>query len=321
LWDIIYAFDYSESMGKEQKSRAGEKFRKIDEAVGALTAGTVTAALPPSSRVAVIGYMADEEGRHPRPPNERVRLFKPLTPLDDFLSGIAELRERLISAKCVGATPAGSMMEASLNLFYEKTPGTSGVPPTIKRLIVVTDEYSNIGPEPAEVLRRGGGKLILDVAVIGSPRAQAKWSELAKLTGGKCTLVDGASELARAMTPDIPPPPNYACSELLTAVSDYPSLAKEATDPLRMEELARVARDSRSKLSVRLAEVKAELSESRKRLEALLAEEKAKPRASMSAMSDYAKAVWPEFSRVSAIEDCERRLRDALDKLGLALTR
>ncbi len=308
-------------MGREQKSRAGERFRKIDQAVEALTAGAVTASLPPSSRLAVIGYMADEEGRHPRPPNERVKLFKPLTPLNDFLSGIAELRERLVSAKCVGATPAGSMIEASIDLFYEKTPQASGAPPTIKRLIAVTDEYSNIGPEPGEVLRKAGGKLILDIVVIGSPKAHAKWSKLAALTGGNCTLVDGARELARAMTPDIPPPPKYACSELLATVSDYPSLAKEDANPLRREELAHAARDSRSKLSVRLAEVESELYESRKKLDALFAEENAKSRESMSSMSDYAKAVWPEFSRLNAIEDCERRLRDALDKLGLALSR
>jgi hypothetical protein len=186
----------------------------------------------------------------------------------------------------------------------------------IKKLVMVTDERSNLGPKPERVVNdEVAVKAIIDVVAIGGKVNRETLEKVAKKTGGRFAVVEGADELREAMKPKIETRGLGVDAGLLevatNAANGLEAVKAAGTSSIDYHRALDAARQTRAKVNKRLMEVLMLKSQSQAEVGALASlVEKGLP------MKEYAKRVWPRASELEQVEKVEKELRGAMEKLA-----
>ncbi|MEM0121467.1 MAG: hypothetical protein QW688_08535 [Thermoprotei archaeon] len=260
----------------------------------------------------VLAYLADERGRRPRPVSERVRPILGLTSLGDVRSSWGEVEAELRGLGCVGATPSGVALRAAFSLAQGVLAG--GGLSRFFRVVVVTDEYCNVGPRPDGVVPGFGGRVIVDVVLLGGGKHEKAWRSVVEPTGGSCVVVSSPELLVKALTPRLPSSGGYVCSEDLGGLEALRAPSGEA-DSLAVAGRMADLRALRSRLARRLSEAAYTSLAERKALE----EASQLFREGKLSMWEYAQRAWPSARTLSEAERCADALRKAIEELGVLM--
>ena len=312
MWDILYAVDASSSMAESYRSQTGRTFVKIESVKEALGDLLKMGSFPFGSRLGVMTFQAPTRaGGLLLAGGEMVKVVLPLTPTDGMSRG--ELNGKLSGIHVSGATPSGIAIEEGLNLLCG-APG--GRTKRIKRLVMVTDERSNVGPKPERVVNDGvAAKAIIDVIAIGGKINRETLEKVASKTGGKFTVVEQPDELRDAMDPKIASMglgfDEGILQESSRAAEGLGAAKKAGGSSMELRRALEVTKQARARVERRLMEVTMLRSQSQTELDLLVSQiEKELP------MKDYAARVWPRASELEQLLKVEGELRGALDKLG-----
>ena len=199
MWDIIYAVDASSSMADSHRSTKGTSFVKIDlvrKAIVDLLGGGV---IPYGSRLGVFTFNAPTRAGGLLLMGG-VEMWKSVVPFTMIygltLDGVAE---KLAAIQVAGATPTGLAIEEGLKQLYAADDGPLR---RIKKLVMITDEKSNVGPRPERVVDdEAAGKAIIDVIAIGGKINREALEKLTAKTGGKLFVVESYEGLLGAIKP------------------------------------------------------------------------------------------------------------------------
>ena len=313
MWDIIYAVDASSSMADSHRSTTGSSFVKIDlvrKAIADLLGGGI---IPYGSRLGVFTFNAPTRagGMFLKGGEEMTKTIVPLTKIDGLTKdGVAE---KLAAIQVAGATPTGLAIEEGLKQLYAADDGTLR---RIKKLVMITDEKSNVGPRPERVVdEEAAGKAIIDVIAIGGKINREALEKLTAKTGGKFFVVESAEDLLGAMKPRMEVKGLGVDAALLDEVSKSERGLQAArplgTASIEYKQALEKARQVRAKANKRLMEVLIMKGRSEGEVRELLAQvQKGMP------MHEYAEKVWPRASELDQVEKVERELRGAMDKLA-----
>lgn len=312
MWDVLYAIDASSSMGESHSSRQ-ERFVKIDSVRRSIGDLLKAGYFPYGSRLGVLTFQAPTRagGLLLAGGQEMVKVVLPLTRTDALTR--EDLEARLSTIQVSGATPTGIAIEEGLRQLYGSDESQVK---RIKKLIMITDERSNVGPKPEKVVSdEVAVKAIIDVIAIGGRVNRETLEKVTKKTGGKFTVVEGSDELYAAMKPSIEIR-GLGVDEGLLAEATSASKELEArkaggTASMEYRQALEKARQVRARVNKRLGEVLMLKSASDSEVKLLVSQlKKGLP------MKDYAAMVWPRASELEQVEKVESGLRTAMDKLA-----
>ncbi|MDE1854272.1 MAG: VWA domain-containing protein [Thaumarchaeota archaeon] len=312
MWDVLYAIDASSSMGESHSSRRG-RFVKIDSVKRSIGDLLKAGDFPYGSRLGVLTFQAPTRagGIFLAGGQEMVKVVLPLTRTDALTR--EDIEAKLSKIQVSGATPTGIAIEEGLRQLYGSDEGQMK---RIKKLIMITDERSNVGPKPEKVVSdEVAVRAIIDVIAIGGKVNRETLEKVTKKTGGKFTVVEGADELYAAMKPSIEIRGLGVDEGLLAEAADASKEleARKAGGAASMEyrQALEKARQVRARVNKRLAEVLMLKSASDSEVELLASQlEKGLP------MKEYAAKVWPRASELEQVEKIEKELRKAMDRLA-----
>ena len=313
MWDILYLVDASSSMADSHKSRTGRSFVKIDAVKDSLDSLLLSGAFPFGSRLGVATFQAPTRagGLLVAGGAEMVKVVLPLTPTLGLTRDL--LKGRLDTIRVSGATPSGAAIEEGLRQLYGSADGRMK---RIKKLTMITDERSNVGPRPEKVVSdEVATKAIIDVISIGGRINRETLEKVASKTGGKFASVEGADELLDAMNPKI---------EMMALAGDASLLEESAMASAALEAGKKSGQSSpdylraleavekvRTKLEKRLREVMMLKSQTESEMNTLASQlDRSLP------MRDYAKRIWPRASELEQLGKAENELRRSLEKLA-----
>ena len=314
MWDILYAIDASSSMADRHRATTGTSFVKMNlvtETIVNLLSGVE---LPFGTRLGVMTFQAPTRagGMFLKGGEEMTKMVIPITFIDAQTK--AGMEGSLAAIKVGGATPSGIAIEEGLRQLYAITDGPVK---RIKKLVMITDEKSNVGPRPERVVSDDVAvRAIIDVIAIGSKVDRGTLERVASKTGGKFMAVESAEELLQAMKPRIAVRGLGVDAGLLADVMrselDLENGKKLGTMSMEYREALAVARQVRARASKRLMEVMMLRSQADAEVKVLASQlEKGMP------MQDYARRVWPSASELDQAEKVEKELKGAMDKLAV----
>ncbi len=313
MWDILYAIDASSSMADTHKSPRGTSFVKMglvtETIVGLLDGGQ----LPFGSRLGVMTFQAPTRlgGMFLKGGEEMTKEAIPMAPIDSLAK--EGMKQKLAAIQVGGATPSGIAIEEGLRVLYAADDGPLR---RIKKLVMITDEKSNVGPKPERVVSDEVAlKAIIDVIAIGSKINRSTLEKVASKTGGKFMVVESAEELLQAMRPRIDVRGLGVDAGLLADVGRSElGLDKGrglGTTSMEYRQALEKAREVRARANKRLMEVMMLRAQADSDVKVLVSElQKGMP------MADYARRVWPRASELDQAEKVEKELKAAMDKLA-----
>ncbi len=313
MWDILYAVDASSSMADTHKSPRGTSFVKMDlvrqTIVDLLSGGQ----LPFGSKLGVMTFQAPTRagGMFLKGGEEMTKMVIPLSPIEAETK--ASMTAMLAKIQVSGATPSGIAIEEGLKQLYAVNDGPVK---RIKKIVMITDEKSNVGPKPERVVNdEVAQKAIIDVIAIGEKINKDTLSKVATKTGGKFMVVESAEELLVAMKPRIDVR-GLGVDETLLADVKKAEMGldqgkKDGTASMGYHQALDVARQVRARANKRLMEVMMIRSQADSEVRVLTAQlEKGLP------MQEYARRVWPRASELDQAEKVEKELKSAMDRLA-----
>ena len=316
MWDVLYAVDASTSMGEEGRAPSGGsyvKIRAVKEGIQQVVKGFP---LPYGSRVGVMGFRAPTKARGMMLDTSKGRSQKvlPLTSVSELLARPDFLRDSLDSMVVGGATPTGEGLRAAVDMLYEVSDGPRR---RIKKVVLVTDDKSNVGPKPDDVLdQKLMRRVILDVVAIGKVNDRKVFEKLASRSGGKLSMVTKATDLALALDPRIPytdigaPSPLLAEAERIAAVLN----ATEKSAP-SYDGLVAAAAAVRAKLGAKVQETVSLEGQARGDFDLVLSAAMNDPKWPVMSMKEFADRVWSRGAELSRLQTVEERFRTAMGLL------
>ena len=314
VWDILYAIDASSSMADTHKSPHGTSFVKIglvaSTIVGLLDGGQ----LPFGSRLGVMTFQAPTRagGMFLKGGEEMMKMAIPVGPIESMTK--PQMQATLSTIKVGGATPTGMAIEEGLRQLYAVDDGPLR---RIKKLVMITDEKSNVGPKPEKVVSdEVAVKAIIDVIAIGSKVNRGTLEKVAAKTGGKFMIVESAEELLHAMRPRIDVRGLGVDAGLLADVTrsefELEKGRRLGTTSMEYHLALEKAREVRARANKRLMEVMMLRSQADSDVKVLVSElQRGMP------MADYARRVWPRASELDQAEKVEKELRTAMERLAV----
>jgi hypothetical protein len=313
MWDFLYLIDASSSMAESHKSPTGRSFVKIESVKESLGDLLKIGAFPFGSRLGVMTFQAPTKmgGIFLAGGKEMVKTVLPLTPADTLTR--ETLGAKLTAIQVSGATPSGLAIEEGLKRLYGADDGKVR---RIKKLVMITDERSNVGPKPERVVSEEVAvKAIIDVVAIGGKVNRETLERVASRTGGKFTVVEGADELKEAMKPRVEMRGLGVDADLLedanNAAKGLASGIAQGTSSMEYHRALDRARQVRAKANKRLMEVLMLKAQSEAEVSTLASQVgKGLP------MKEYAKRVWPRASELEQVAKVEKELRGAMERLA-----
>ncbi len=313
MWDVLYAIDTSSSMG--EPVRGWNSPSKIAAVALAITDAIKGGAFPIGSRVGVITFSAATRamGLMLSSGQEMTRLLVPLTDSKNLAEKPEVLGAQLGSIRVGGATPSGTAIEKGVEILQKG----EGAAKRIKKLILVTDERSNVGPRPEKVVDENLARLvILDIVGIGGRMNQEVLGQATMRTGGRFIEVSTEAELKEAMRPAIEIRGLKGDATLIDGAKKMAEALASQRNPntLEFKQLLERARETRAKLNKRLVEIlmlKTSANAQVKELAAKLADGKG------ITMKEYAEKVWPSASELPQLEMIEAELRKTMEALAV----
>lgn len=318
MWDLLYAIDASSSMGSSHNPRVGPGYVKIEGVKRGIAQAVLSGAFPFGSRVGVITFHAPTRamGLLLAGGQEMVEQVLPLTRVDELAKGDS-LPASLSKVRVGGATPSGIAIAKGIELLHgQEPPGVR----RIKKLVLVTDERSNVGPRPEKVVdERVARQVIIDVVAIGGRTNERTLSELAVRTGGIFTAADTETELVEALRPGI------SVRELgrdAALIEEARKMAKELSartdrNSLEFRRTLEAARAERAKVNKRLMELLIMKDASSREIAKLVEQVAGGPGGQKISMKEYAEKVWPRASELPQLERIAAELQQAMDSLAL----
>ena len=313
MWDVLYAVDASSSMGEQHSGRGAAPFVKIDAVKKTIAGLLAEGFFPIGSRLGVVTFQAQTRagGLLVAGGQQMANVVLPLTRTDG-LSPEA-LDSKLSAIKVSGATPTGVAIEEGLRQLYASDDGPLK---RIKKLVLITDERSNVGPKPEKVVSdEVAAKAVIEVIAIGGKVNRETLEKVASRTGGRFTVVESADQLREAMKPGIEVRGVGTDAGLLEEVSK----AKRKLDGAKGAGAASIeyrqaldqARLVRAKVNKRLMGVLLSKSQADAEVQSLASQLKGG-----MPMKDYAAKVWPRASLLEQAQRVEKELRDAMEELA-----
>ena len=301
-------------MADSHRSPRGTSFVKIDLVRQTIVNLLSSGELPFGSRLGVMTFQAITRagGMFLKGGEEMTKAVVPLTQLDALTR--EGMTESLAAIRVSGATPSGIAIEEGLRQLY--APGDGPVK-RIKKLVMITDEKSNVGPKPEKVVSEEvATKAIIDVIAIGGKINRETLERVASKTGGKFMVVESAEELLTAMKPRIDVRGLGIDATLLEDVAKAEhglEIGKAlGTSSMEYRQALDAARQARAKANKRLIEVLMVKAQADADMKLLVSElEKGLP------MQEYARRVWPRASELDQVEKVEKELRGAMEKLAV----
>ena len=314
MWDILYAIDASSSMADTHRSPRGTSFVKIDlvwKTIASLVDGGL---LPFGSKLGVMTFQAPTRagGIMLKGGGEMTKMAVPIAPIEAMTKD--SVTAKLSTVQVGGATPSGIAIEDGLKRLYA---ADDGPVKRIKKLVMITDEKSNVGPKPEKVVTdEVAVRAIIDVIAIGSKINRETLEKVASKTGGKFMVVESAEELLQAMRPRIDVRGLGVDASLLDDVGEAEKSLGEGralgTSSMEYRQALDVARQVRARANKRLMEVMMLRSQADADVRLLVSQlEKGMP------MQDYARRVWPRASELDQAEKVEKELKSAMDRLAV----
>ena len=314
MWDILYAIDASSSMADTHRSPRGTSFVKIDlvwKTIASLVDGGL---LPFGSKLGVMTFQAPTRagGIMLKGGGEMTKMAVPIAPIEAMTKD--SVTAKLSTVQVGGATPSGIAIEDGLKRLYA---ADDGPVKRIKKLVMITDEKSNVGPKPEKVVTdEVAVRAIIDVIAIGSKINRETLEKVAAKTGGKFMVVESAEELLQAMRPRIDVRGLGVDAALLDDVGKAEKGLGEGRalgiSSMEYRQALDVARQVRARANKRLMEVMMLRSQADADVKLLVSQlEKGMP------MQDYARRVWPRASELDQAEKVEKELRGSMDRLAV----
>lgn len=316
MWDVLYAIDASSSMGSSHRPRKGPEYVKVEGVKRGIDVAVNSGSYPFGSRVGVITFHAPTRamGLLLAPGKEMVEQILPLTRVETLKGDV--LRNALSKVTVGGATPSGIAIEMGIELLSrDEAEG----PRRIKKLILVTDERSNVGPRPETVVNEEAAKrAIIDIVGVGGKTNRKVLSELATRTGGKFTDADSEEELIDALKPSVAVRELGSDARLLEEARSVAQELAGHTDrnTLEFRQILETARKERAKLNKRLMEVLMAEDSSSKEISKLAQDVSAGQEGNRISMREYAERVWPRASEMPQLENIEAELRRVMESLA-----
>jgi hypothetical protein len=213
--------------------------------------------------------------------------------------------------KVGGATPTGEALKRGVEVLHS---GPDAAHRRIKRLVLVTDEKSNVGPKPEAILDPALVRsAIVDVVAIGSGADRKTLGALASRTGGRFVQVSTAPELAVALNPKIPysdpPVPIPVIDEASRVFELLKSTDRKAAS---YQGVAAAARAVTAKLEQRLQETSSLVGQARADLDLVISAAMRDPKWPSMSMKEYSERVWSRGADLSKLQEVEDRYRRAL---------
>ena len=313
MWDILYAIDASSSMADVHRSPRGTSFVKMDLVRETIAGLLGSGQLPFGSRLGVMTFQAPTRlgGMFLKGGEDMTREVIPVTPVDALTK--EGMQSKMNAIETSGATPSGIAIEDGLKLLYAAEDGPLR---RIKKVVMITDERSNVGPKPDRVVSdEVAMKAIIDIIAIGAKINLDTLGKVAARTGGKLMVVESAEELLAAMKPRIDVRGLGVDAGLLEDVTKAEHALYVAkplgASSMEYRQALEHARQVRASANKRLMEVlmsKAQADSDVKVIASQLS--KGMP------MADYARRIWPRASELDQVEKVEKELRGAMDRLA-----
>jgi hypothetical protein len=308
LWDVVYAVDASSSMAEAHRSATGQSFVKIDAVRSALSDLVSGLSFPPSCRLGVLAFRAPTKALGLLVESQRFTAVLPLTTAGE-LRATGSLRARLASIETGGGTPTGLAIIKALHMLASSDDGPLK---RVKKLILVTDERSNVGPRPQEAVGSNVASVaMIDVVAIGGRTNKEALEELCAATGGGFFEVDNEVELRDALRPRIG---DFDLGEDLALVEEAKRLSSVLTGPERSPEALTVSDSLLSRLQSRLQSVRVLLRSARGELAIRVSQTLASTGGSPP-MKDYEEAVRGPLTELGTLELLEEELVNAIKSL------
>ena len=312
MWDLLYAIDASASMADTHRAPRGSSFVKMDLVTETIGGFLTSGLLPFGSRIGVMTFQAPTKaaGMFLKGGTEMTKMVVPIARIDAMTRD--EIGSKLAAVQTGGATPSGLAIEEGLRQLYAVGDGPIR---RIKKLVLITDEKSNVGPKPERVVGSGeAARAIIDVIAIGSKVNRDALEVVAARTGGKFMRADSAEELSEAMMPRIEVRGVGAYAEVLARVNrselELENGRRLGTGSKEYREALERARQVRLMASKRLTEVTMVKGQSDAELRMLVSHlDREMP------MQEYARRVWPTAADLDQAEKVEKDLSRAMDLL------
>ncbi|MDE1854244.1 MAG: VWA domain-containing protein [Thaumarchaeota archaeon] len=316
MWDILYAIDASTSMGEDYKPGSGPSFVKIEAVKQGIIQTVGSAKLPFGTRVGVMGFRAPTKamGMMVDSSQEMVQEALPLTPVTDLSVNQALLRDSLDSLKVGGATPTGEGLRRAVDMLYA-TPDERSK--RIKKVVMVTDAKSNVGPKPEQVLdAKLARRAMVDIIAIGTAVDTKAFQDFASRTGGKLTFVNDAAGIMAALDPRIPYAESPGPDPLLDEAGRVAAVLR-ATDKsaASYKGILAAAGAVRMKLEQKIQDVVSLEGQTRGDVDLVVSAATNDPKWPVMSMREYSDRVWSRAADLAKLEALEASYRRAVKSL------
>lgn len=316
MWDVLYAIDASTSMGEEARSKGGAPFVKMTAVKEGIVQVVRGAPLPYGARVGVMGFRAPTKalGMMLDSKQDIVQTVLPLSPVTELKKDLDGLGRKLDEIRVGGATPTGEAMKRAAQALRDVGEERR---PRIRKLVVVTDEKSNVGPKPEEVLDASLVRAaMVDVVAIGSGTERKAFERIASRTGGRFTEVGTAAELWVALNPRIPYSDPAPPGPLIGEAERIAGVLK-ATDrkSASYEGVAAAAAAVLERAEAKLQDVVSVEGQARGDFDLVLAAAMNDPKWSSMSMREYADRVWSSGAELCKLQAAEEQYRACVRSL------
>lgn len=315
VWDILYAVDASTSMGEASRLRGAEGQSKVSAVKEGIIHVVNGSSLPFGSRVGVIGFRAPTKamGMMVDSKQEMVQKVLALKPVAELTGPEGVLRGYLDGLAIGGATPTGEALRTAVEMVHEGSDGQK----RIKKVILVTDEKSNVGPKPEKIIDpKLTRRAIIDVVALGTAADRKAFEAIASRSGGKFMVAEDTSTLNRALDPRIPYMDAGAPDPVLAEAERIRSILK-ATDKgaASYRGLASAAEAVRLRLAQRLQDVISLEGQTRADVDVVVSAAVNDPKFATMSMREFADRVWSRAAELAKLQTTEAAYRKVLGSL------
>ena len=317
MWDILYVIDASTSMGEPVKLQGGEGLTKVEVVKRGMMQVLASSAFPFDSRVGVMGFSAPTKamGMMVDEKKDMVQKIIPLTNILEIKRDPARFRGSLDTLAIGGATPTGEGLRAAVEQVHEDSEGRK----RIKKIILVTDERSNVGPKPETILdARLVRRTIADVVTLGAAVDKKTFEALTARSGGKFTIVYDVPSLVSALNPRIPYTEDVPVNPLLAEAERVASVLKTTSKTdASYQGLAAAAAAVRQRVEVKLQEVISLEGQARADLDLVVSAATSDPKWPTMSMREFADRVWSRGADLEKMQAIEAGCREAIQSLQM----
>ena len=315
MWDVLYAVDASTSMGDEAGDR-GPRFVKIEGVKKGIARAVAPGTFPFGSRVGVMGFRAPTKalGMMIDKKKEQTQEVIPLTQLSELVANPAIMRHGLDSLDMGGATPTGEGIRKAIEVLHGSPEAGKN---RIKKLVVVTDEKSNVGTRPETLLDAVlARRAIVDVVAIGNATDRRTFEAFASRTGGTFAAVSDSDSLEKALEPRIPYVQPIPPTPAQVEAARVAALVKETKkSDASYEGVAAALEAVRSRLEQKLQETVSLAGQARGDLDLVVSAAVRDPKSPAMSMREYADRVWSRGADLAKLQYIEWNYRRSIESL------